>query len=175
MREVDFSTLQMNPYTLFDKEWPLITAGTRERGYNTMTVSWGQTGSLWGHKESGATVVVYVRPQRYTKSFVDREELFTLSFLPEKYKKELAYLGTRSGRDGDKFAACGITPLFTDGTTAVKEARMVLVCKKLFRTTLKEEDFIDPEVVAECYPERDFHDLYIARIEKCYVSDEDVR
>ena len=49
----------------------LITAGTAER-CNTMTASWGGLGVLWGDP----VATIYIRPQRYTKEFVEREELF---------------------------------------------------------------------------------------------------
>ena len=43
-------------------DWMLITAGTQETGYNTMTASWGHLGSIWGHQKDALTSVVYVRP-----------------------------------------------------------------------------------------------------------------
>ena len=165
MKEIPYSQLTMNPMTLIAKEWMLLTAGTKDRGYNTMTCSWGHLGSIWGHGGGLPTSVCYVRPQRYTKEFVDREELYTLCFF-EDNKKELAYLGSHSGRDGDKVAAVGLTPVFGDGYTWFAEASLVLVCRKLYRAPLVEEGFLDKTVVEDCYPERDFHDLYIGEIVK---------
>ena len=104
-REIPFSELQINPMTLIGHEWMLVTAGNQEKGYNTMTASWGGLGVLWG--QPAATV--YIRPQRYTKEFVDREEYFTLSFLPEEYKPQLGICGSKSGRDMDKVKECGFT------------------------------------------------------------------
>ena len=89
MKEISFSQLQMNPYDKIGKEWMLCTAGG-EGSYNTMTCSWGHLGSLWNLP----TAICYVRPQRYTKEFIDREEKYTLCFFPEEYKKALGYLGT---------------------------------------------------------------------------------
>ena len=109
MKKIDISELRMNPMTKIGKEWMLVTAGCQERGYNTMTASWGHLGHIWGFDTS----VIYVRPQRYTKEFVDREEKYTLCFFPG-YKKELGYLGSHSGRDGDKVAAAGLTPVFEE-------------------------------------------------------------
>lgn len=71
----------MNPMTLISDEWMLITAGTQERGYNTMTACWGHMGAIWGHGEGLPTTIIYIRPQRYTKEFIDREEFYTLSSL----------------------------------------------------------------------------------------------
>ena len=164
MKEVAFSELQFNPFDLIAKDWMLVTAGTQERGYNTMTAS-------WGHGGGRPTAVVYVRPQRYTKQFVDREDCFTLCFFDEKYRKALGYLGSHSGRDGDKVAHVGLTPVFTDGTTYFAEAKLVLVCRKLYQAPLLEENFADREVVEEYYPEKDFHDLYIGEIVKVLVAE----
>ncbi len=166
MREIDVKELQLNPMTMIAKEWMLVTAGNRERGYNTMTASWGHLGSIWGHGGGKPTSVIYVRPQRYTKQFVDREALYTLCFFSEEYKKHLAYLGSHSGRDEDKVAKVGLTPVFGEDYTYFKEASLVLVCKKLYQAPILEEGFLDKEVLEECYPQRDFHDLYIGEIIK---------
>ncbi len=166
MREIDIRELSLNPMTLIAKEWMLLTAGTEDRGYNTMTCSWGHLGSLWGHYTSA----VYVRPQRYTKEFVDREELYTLSFFDGR-KQELAYLGSHSGRDEDKVAKVGFTPVFGEGYTYFAEAKLVLVCRKLYQAPLKEEYFIDKQALENNYPGRDFHDLYVGQIQKVLVAE----
>lgn len=166
MKEISLSQLNINPVTAISEGWMLLTAGCEDRGYNTMTCSWGHIGSIWGHGDSAATAVCYVRPQRYTKGFIDREDLYTLCFFPEAYKKALGYLGSHSGRDGDKVAAAGLTPVFADGYTYFAEASLVLVCRKLYRAPLLEECFLDKSVMEKNYPQRDFHDLYIGRIEK---------
>jgi flavin reductase (DIM6/NTAB) family NADH-FMN oxidoreductase RutF len=84
-KEISPYELQMNPMEMVAKQWMLVTAGDDKTGYNTMTASWGHIGELWGLP----TTVAYVRPQRYTKQFVDREDLYTLCFFDGK-KQELA-------------------------------------------------------------------------------------
>ena len=69
-------------------------------------------------------------------------------------------------------AKTGLTPVFMDGTTAFREARMVLVCRKLYRAPLVAEGFVDPKVADACYPQKDFHDLYVGEILKVLISDE---
>jgi flavin reductase (DIM6/NTAB) family NADH-FMN oxidoreductase RutF len=101
---------------------------------------------------------------------VDREELYTLSFF-DGYKKELGYLGSRSGRDEDKVAAVGLTPVFEEGYTYFKEAKLVVVCKKLYQAPLKEEYFLDKETMEKNYPDRDFHDLYVGKIVKILAAE----
>ena len=161
MNEISVSELKLNPYEKIGKEWMLCTAGT-EGNYNTMTCSWGHLGCLWNLP----TAICYVRPQRYTREFIDREDRYTLCFFPEQYKKALGYLGTKSGRDEDKVAAVGLTPVHGDGYTYFAEASLVLVCRKLYRAPVLEEGFVDKAVLEDCYPQRDFHDLYVGEIIK---------
>ena len=125
--------------TLIGDEWMLVTAGDDQTGWNTMTASWGHLGYIW----QKPTAICYIRPQRYTRQFADREPLYSLSFFPEGYKKQLSYLGSHSGRDEDK---------------------LVLVCRKLYQAPLLEQGFVDPAVVESCYPKKDFHDLYVGEI-----------
>ncbi len=171
MKEISVKELNLNPMTMISDEWMLITAGTQETGYNTMTASWGHLGSLWGHGRGLPTSVVYVRPQRYTKEFIDREEYYTLSFFPDGYRKKLGYLGSHSGRDEDKVAKVGLTPVSDERCTWFAEAKLVLVCRKLYRAPLVEEGFLDTRIVEDNYPERDFHDMYVGEIVKVLVSE----
>ena len=166
MKEIDRSQLTLDPFALIGGDWMLLTAGTEETGYNTMTCSWGHFGPIWAND----TAIAYVRPQRYTKEFVDREELYTLCFFDGR-KKELGYLGARSGRDEDKVAKVGFTPVFGEGYTYFAEAKLVLVCKKLYQAPLKEEYFTDKETVERNYPDRDFHDLYVGQIQKILIAE----
>ncbi len=167
MKEITVSELSLNPMTLISDEWMLITAGTKEKGFNCMTASWGHLGSLWGRY----TTLCYVRPQRYTKEFIDREEYYTLSFYPKSCREKLAYLGSHSGRDEDKVSKVGLTPVSDENTTWFEEARLVLVCRKLYQAPVLEEGFVDKSVMETCYPERDFHDLYVGEIVKVLVAE----
>ncbi len=164
MQEIDVEELNLNPMTLIADGWMLLTAGTKETGYNTMTASWGQMGALWGNATGLPTTTVYVRPQRYTKEFIDREKYYTLSFFPREYRNALAYLGSHSGRNEDKIAKTGLTPVFGENATWFAEANLVMVCRKLYHAPLLQTGFVDPAIVEENYPERDFHEMYIGEI-----------
>ena len=160
-KEVKAEELTMNPFTKIGKEWLLITAGNEEK-CNTMTASWGAMGVMWGKN----TVTVYIRPQRYTKEFVDREERFTISVLGEKYRQELGYCGRVSGKGMDKIKEAGLTPYYVDGTTAVEEADLVFVCRKLYAQDMLPECFTDEECDTRWYPQKDYHTMYMAEIVK---------
>lgn len=170
MRRINIEELEINPYTKIAKEWMLITAGDRNK-YNTMTASWGHLGSIWGHGGGKPTAIVFIRPTRYTKKFVDENEYFSLSFFDEEYKKDLGYLGTVSGKDEDKVAKSNLTPAYSDKTVYFNEANLVFVCKKLYAQELSEECFIDKDTMNDSYPLRDFHTMYIGEIVETYVKD----
>lgn len=168
LERIDYKDLNFNPMTLFADEWLLLTAGTKDRGFNTMTIAWGHLGAIW--KNSLPTSVVFVRPQRYTKQFIDKEDYYTISVFPKEYKKDLAYLGSHSGRDEDKLAKTNITPYFDEKTTWFNEAKLVMVCKKLYQAPILEENFIDKEIISKSYPLKDFHEMYVGEIVEVYVD-----
>lgn len=159
------SSITLNPFERIGVDWCLISAGTKD-SFNTMTASWGGVGILWGVP----TATCYIRPQRYTKQFVDRESMFTLTFFPEGYKDALSLCGTVSGRDHNKPAQAGITPIFTDGTVTFEEANLVLVCRKLYAQKMHEDCFIDKALFKTHYPSNDLHTIYIGEIVKAYKA-----
>lgn len=162
----DIEGLRLNPFTLINKEWMLITAGD-ERKHNTMTASWGGVGELWGHYVS----TIYVRPHRYTYEFVEEKGYYSLCFFDEKYRAALNLCGTKSGRDMDKAKEAGLTPVFAEQAPYYEEANMVFICRKLYRQDLEEGAFIDESLVMKCYPEKDFHRMYVGAIEKVLVKE----
>jgi flavin reductase (DIM6/NTAB) family NADH-FMN oxidoreductase RutF len=174
MKEIQVYDIQDNAFKLIAKDWMLVSvgkAGVNEQGklnYNTMTANWGGVGNLW-HKP---VVYVFVRPERYTHSFMEQTEQFTLSFFDDQQRNALNLLGKKSGRDGDKIAESGLHPTFTpEGNPTFEEARMTLECKKLFKTQLNSADFLDPVILANCYGQKGgFHHLYIAEIQHVWVK-----
>ena len=161
-KEIAIENLEFNPFTKISKEWMLITAGDEEKS-NTMTASWGGVGIMWGKN----VVTAYIRPQRYTKEFVDANDYFTISFLPEEQRVALKICGSVSGKNvEDKWKEASLTPYYVDGTTAVEEADLVFVCKKQYHQTIKPECFDEKENDGKWYPQKDYHDMYIAEIVK---------
>ena len=94
-------------FQLLSKRWMLLAAGDLAAGkFNAMTVGWGMMGTMWNLP----VVTAAVRPQRHTLEFMNEYETFTLSAFPESCRAILAFCGSHSGRDEDKFAACNLTP-----------------------------------------------------------------
>ena len=157
--KIDPKALDQNVFSLIGEQWMLITAGTKEN-CNTMTASWGGLGVLWGKP----VATVYIRPQRYTLEFVEREDTFTLCFFGEGYRKELALCGSKSGRDVDKVAECGFTVAAAAGAPYFEQADLVLMCKKAYWQDMDPTHFLDGEIDGKWYPQKDYHRIFIGEI-----------
>ena len=155
-----------NTFKLIGKDWMLITAGSPE-SYNTMTASWGGLGVLWNKD----VCFCFVRPSRYTYDFMEKADSFTLSFFDEQYREALKLCGTKSGRDIDKAAATGLTPIsgITAGTTCFSEASIVVECRKIYFQDLIPENFLDPSI-EDSYNGSDYHRMYIGEIAKIRIK-----
>ena len=156
-----------NVFKLLDKDWMLVTAGRLDH-YNTMTASWGHMGIMWNLP----VAIAWIRPQRYTFEFAEKYSDFTLSFFTEEYRKALQFCGSRSGRDHDKAAETGLTPVATEaGNVFFQEARLVMECRKIYSDDLKKEQFILPEVAQKHYKKGDFHRFYMGEIVQLLSKD----
>ena len=145
-------------FDLFAKKWALLTAGDLS-GFNTMTIGWGALGTLWGR----SVVTVYVKPSRYTHEFMEKGELFTVSFYPEDYRKDLGTLGKLSGRDTDKVAQTSLTPVEAAGSVSFREAEVTLVARKIYSQELDTAKM--PEKIAQdLYSGQAPHDMYIGEV-----------
>lgn len=162
--KIDPKSLDLNAFSAIGEKWMLITAGTKEK-CNTMTASWGALGVLWG----APMATVYIRPQRYTKQFVDENEYFTLSFFPEQYRQQLSLCGTKSGREVDKGKECGFTVAEGEGGAPYfEQAELVLVCRK--RMAVPMDPAAMPEDVKEKWYEGDYHTMYWGEIVEALVQ-----
>ena len=160
MKKIDVKSLQDNVFSLIGDRLMLITAGTAER-CNTMTASWGGVGELWGKYVS----TIYIRPQRYTLEFVEREEYYSLCFFGPEYRQALSLCGSKSGRDVDKDAATGLTPCFDQAAPYYEQARLVFLCRKLYRQDMEESAFLDKGLLEKWY-DNDLHRMFIGEIVK---------
>lgn len=160
-QEITPSELTKNPFTMIGKEWLLVTAGDETKA-NTMTASWGGLGVMWGKD----VAFIVIRPQRYTKEFIDGSDHLSLSVLDESYRKTLSYLGTVSGRDEDKIQKSGLTLAYGEAAPYFEEAGTVLICKKLYAQEYDPKCFTDTDLNKKWYPNQDYHTMYICEIEK---------
>lgn len=161
MKEISYSDFNENAFDMIGKDWLLLTA-EKEGKVNTMTASWGGVGILWNKK----VAYIFIRPQRYTKEFVDSSDRLSISVLPNSYRKELQYLGTVSGRDEDKIEKAKLTVNKYEDVPYFEEGRLTFICRKLYAQEMEEKDFIDKSIIDSCYPNRDYHTMYVVEIEK---------
>ena len=144
--------------SVFDKKWALLTAGESDR-FNTMTISWGGLGTIWGKP----VATVYVRTSRYTHDFMDTNDFFTVSFYLEECRQVLGVLVSKSGRDMDKINNSGLTPVQAGDSISFKEAEVTLVCRKLFKQQLDVAN-IPKNIAKAMYEGQAPHDMYIGEI-----------
>ena len=160
-KEFELTEWKENPFQSIGKDWMLVTAESEGR-VNAMTDSWGGLGVMWGKN----VAFVVIRPQRYTKEFIDMTDHFSLAFMDESYRKTLNYFGTVSGRDEDKVKISGLTVIHEEKTPCFAEAKTILICRKLYAQEYAPECFLDKEPDQKWYPDKDYHTLYIAEIVK---------
>jgi len=163
--EVSGIAEKINPISMIQDNWYLVTA--EDNGtVNTLTAAWGGLGNVCG--KSAATV--YIRPQRYTKKFMDASGRFTMTFFDfDKYQPALMYLGSHSGADDpDKIEHAGLHLTHVEGEPACEEGKYVLVCRTFFRQPMDPANFIDPKDAEANYPDKDYSVIYIAEIVAAY-------
>ncbi len=160
-KEITPCDVKSNVFDLIKNKWFLVCAGN-EDGSNCMTASWGSVGHIW-NKNIFTTVI---RPQRYTKKFVDENEYAAFCFLPEECRKQLTYLGRVSGKDEDKIKNSGLTPIYAEGTMYFAESDLVVIGRKIYVQDMKEENFVDKGLAEQAYPAKDYHTAYTYEIVK---------
>ncbi|MBN1824764.1 MAG: flavin reductase family protein [Candidatus Eisenbacteria bacterium] len=162
LEAIPIDRLLVRAHSLWADRWLILAAGDLAAGeYNAMTVAWGSLGCMWNFPFAQ----VVVRPTRHTYGFMERFPGFTLSVLPEPLREAARILGTRSGRDGDKIAAAGLTPVPSErvAAPAFAEAELVLECRTLYSQDMDPARFLDPSI-EERYPEKDYHRVYFGEI-----------
>ncbi|MEE1186775.1 MAG: flavin reductase family protein [Acutalibacteraceae bacterium] len=164
MKEISATNIKQNLIDMIKNEWMLISAGD-EQDYNMMTASWGFAGEMWNKD----CIICAIRPQRHTFKFVDNCDKFAISFYGDN-KKIHAVCGKMSGKDVNKTELTGLTPVFEDGTVYFSEARLVIICKKIYADIINPENFINCDYDEKNYPMKDYHKMIIGEIEKVLIK-----
>ena len=162
LKNIPVNSFIEKPYDLWEKQWLLLTSGDFDKGdFNTMTVAWGGFGSMWGKPFAH----IVVRPSRYTYEFLERYNDFTLTAFPKEYRRALNLLGTKSGRDGDKIAESGLTPIASKkvASPGFAEAELIVECKTIYKQDMGPDNFVDPSI-ERMYGGYDYHRIYYGEI-----------
>lgn len=121
---------------------------------NIMTIGWGSIGYMWNKD----VLMVPVRISRHTYQWMKQGRHFIVA-VPEGMKKELAFCGTKSGRDVDKFEALGLS---YDPQIGL-EGCVNLHCEVLLEQAM-DLSILDGQVYRQHYSNDDYHVLYYAEI-----------
>ena len=157
--KIDIKDLSDNAVSLFADNWFVVTAGN-DSVSNPMTISWGALGNVW----QSPAVTIYIRHSRHTFGFLNDNNYFTLCAFDEEYREKVQYIGQKSGRDGDKIAATGLTPIRTElGSVYYEEARLVIECEKVYAGDINPADILDENIKA-MYDDGNEHCMFIGRI-----------
>lgn len=107
---------------------PVWVVGTydKEGKPNVMTIAWG--GICCSRPPC---VAISLRKATYTYDSIMERKAFTLNVPSGAHATEADYFGSASGRNEDKFAATGLTPVKSEIVDApyVKEFPLILECK----------------------------------------------
>lgn len=154
-----------NPFTYFEGDGHGIVIATGDKnGHNAMTIGWGALGTLWGHNDA---MTVYVAEKRFTKHLMDKAQYFTVMTFDNAHAYIPDYMGSHSGRDGDKAKALKLHTLYTDnGTPYYAEAEMVIECQMMYAAPLNQSGFREiPKKLYSNFP-AGIHSEYIGKIVK---------
>lgn len=166
-KEIDIKDLPDNIVKLIGDDWMLVTAGSID-SCNMMTASWGGIGNLWNMP----VAFIFIRPQRFTYQFTEKEEYFTLTFFEEKDRPILNFCGSTSGKFVNKMKETGLVPLQTElGNVYYKQARVVLECQKVYSDFIDPNGFTNEELPDSVYPKKDFHKMYVGKIIKVMIRE----
>ena len=159
---IDLSRVTLPVFQSWDRQWFLLTAGDLAAGrFNTMTVGWGGFGIMW--KKPMALVVV--RPTRHTRSLMDEYPEFTLCGFGSREREALEYCGSHSGRDVDKVAETGLTPVASSRVRApgFDEAELIVECRQMYWQDFDPRRFLG-EFIEGNYPNKDYHRMYLGEV-----------
>ena len=170
MIRTDINKLNINPFEIFSRGRVLLTAGEKP---NSMTIAWGAMGTLFSQN----ICIVFVKESRFTNHLMQESKYFTLSFLSEKYKKELGIMGTKSGKDTDKYELTGLTPVFDNDKfcSYIKESDMVIKLEKISELKFDYASLFSDEAVKKYYSGSDlnnFHHVYFGKIVSTLVNED---
>ncbi|MBO5313506.1 MAG: flavin reductase [Clostridia bacterium] len=137
----------------------LLTVAKPSGEMNTMTVSWGGSGILWGKE----VCFVFVRPERYTFEFCESGRVMSLSFFGEERHQTLSYCGTKSGREVDKFKECDLKYTMENGACIFDDAQLTIVMEKMYEQELSPDSFVS-DAPKSFYTSGGYHKMYICEI-----------
>lgn len=163
---------EMQPFTylpklldLLAKPGALLAVRNSQGAKNVMTIGWANIGIIWGKP----VCIVYVRPSRYTFTFLEQHEEFTVNFIGKDQARAASICGTVSGRDQDKFKATGLEAVDGQVVSApvVEPSLFTYECRVLNLNDFDMSSFRN-QMIMSFYSDGDLHRVYYGEILTSY-------
>ncbi len=144
----------------------MVSCGTMERP-NIITIAW--TGNV---SSSPAKVSISVRPERYSYGLIKESGEFVLNLTTAALVRAADFCGVRSGREVDKFAQLGLTPLPAREVACplVGESPVNLECRVCDVIPLGSHDLFLADVLAVHVEEELVDDHGRLRMDQCHLA-----
>jgi flavin reductase (DIM6/NTAB) family NADH-FMN oxidoreductase RutF len=140
-KKVTFSKMQILALT------PVVLVGCAhpKLGKNLLTIAWTGVDC-----SDPPTLHVSIRPSRFSHRMIKESECFTVNIPTRELLRQVDLCGVVSGKDGDKFARAGLTPVEGSAVSApiVAECPVNLECRLIKIVPLGLHDMFIGEVVA---------------------------
>lgn len=123
----------------------LVSCGGGELPDNVLTVAW--TGIL---SSDPAKTYVSIRPSRFSHGLIRQNGEFVINVAPSKLVRSVDRAGVITGKDIDKFEACGLrrTPSVAVSCPTVADCPIALECKVTDVVSLGTHDMFIADIVA---------------------------
>ena len=158
------SSFRDNPFKFFKGNGLLLAVGSRG-DFNEMTIGWGALGNIW--EDDMNRLAVFVAASRYTHKYMEKARYFTVMQFDDAHKNILEYMGTHSGRDGNKAKALGLHTRFTEhGTPYFDEASAVYECEMVYHAPFDPKGFGDMPCKFYADYKSGIHTMYMGKIVK---------
>jgi flavin reductase (DIM6/NTAB) family NADH-FMN oxidoreductase RutF len=145
----------------------LVTADSNGKP-NVMTIGWGTIGSVWAKK----TFIILVRPSRYTYSLLEQVDDFSVNVPTKSMASAVAFCGSVSGRDGDKFNQAQLAPVPAEEISApvIDQCPINFQCRVIHKTDMV-AGAVPDNTKSTFYPSDDYHRIYFGQILGCYADE----
>lgn len=152
------------------RQGAFLTVKDQDGKENVMTISWGGISFKWGRP----IFTVLVRKSRYTHGLIENAKEFSVSIpTTPAARVMLAYTGTNSGRELDKFESGQIhkaEPRTIDVST-VQEGNIIYECRIAYKHTIDPAELSDDFRMVS-YMDGDYHTIYYGEIVDCYQRED---
>ena len=138
------------------------------KALNTMTIGWATFGFIW----QKPIMMVAVRPTRHTFGIIEKAQDFTVSVPAGDMSKAIAFCGSKSGRDVDKFKMCNLETAEGQNVASpiIKVPGIHYECKIVYKSAMN-PIHLDKNYDKSLYPQKDYHTLYFGEIVACYETE----